>query len=117
MPNMSKLKRFYKNVDVIEHPLTPTLQKIAATDPLTLNNVSQSHDKYYAITLDGRVVKTFYKDTMAIPSRALAVSVAEEWEAQDKLIDVRTMHLTNVLTRGYRCANDPELALYMREQI
>jgi len=62
MPNMSKLKRFYKKVDVIEHPASDTLPKIPHNEPVSLNNLSLSHDKYWAITLDGRVVKTLYKD-------------------------------------------------------
>ena len=62
MPNMSKLKRFYKHVDVIEHPASASLPKIAAGEAVSLNNLSMSHDKYWAVTLDGRVVKTLYKD-------------------------------------------------------
>jgi len=76
-----------------------------------------SHDKYYAVTLDGRVVKTFYKDVMALPSRALAVAVAEEWESQHEKIDVRHMHLTTTLTRGIRVQEDPELSEYMKTEI
>jgi len=102
MPNMTKLKRFYKNVDVIEHPASAGLAKIPSGEAISLNNLSMSHDKYYAVTLDGRVVKTFYKDVMAMPSRALAVAVAEEWESQHEKIDVRHMHLTTTLTRGIR---------------
>ena len=78
---MKGLKRFYKKVDVIEHPDTPLLEKIHATEKVSLDNLSKSHDKYWAITLDGRVIKTFFKDQLAIPSRALAVALAEEWES------------------------------------
>jgi chaperone required for assembly of F1-ATPase len=43
--------------------------------------LQHSHDKYYAVTLDGRVTKTLYKDDLCIPSRALAVAIAEEWDS------------------------------------
>lgn len=54
---------------------------------------------------------------MALPSRSLAVAVAEEWESQHEKIDVRHMHLTTTLTRGIRVQEDPELADYMRIEI
>ena len=46
-----------------------------------MNNISLSHDKYYAVTLDGKVIKTLYKDNLFLPTRALAVALAEEWES------------------------------------
>jgi chaperone required for assembly of F1-ATPase len=33
------------------------------------------------VTLDGKVTKTMYKDNLFIPSKALAVAIAEEWES------------------------------------
>lgn len=81
IPSLQKIKRFYKKVDVIEHPDSDELPKLPAGEKVTLDNLSLSHDKYYAITLDGRVAKTFYKDQLAIPSRALAIALAEEWDA------------------------------------
>lgn len=54
---------------------------------------------------------------MALPSRALAVAIAEEWESQHEKIDVRHMHLTTTLTRGIRVQEDPELAEYMKTEI
>jgi chaperone required for assembly of F1-ATPase len=38
-------------------------------------------DKYWAITLDGKPIKTVYKDNLFIPTKALAVALAEEWES------------------------------------
>jgi chaperone required for assembly of F1-ATPase len=49
-------------------------------EKVTFNNLSQS-DKYWAVTLDGKVTKTIYKDNLLCPSRALAVALAEEWES------------------------------------
>ena len=102
LPTLPNLKRFYKHVDVIEHPLGKDLPKLPADEEVSLNNLSLSHDKYYAITLDGRVVKTLFKDTLAIPSKALAVAIAEEWEQQHERIDLRTMFLTQWMTKGVR---------------
>ncbi len=56
----SHVKRFYKEVSVVEHPMSDDLPKIDRDEPLSLNNLQLSHDKYYAVTLDGRVTKTLY---------------------------------------------------------
>ena len=75
------VKRFYKKVGVVEHPMSDQLPKIQSGDPLSLQNLSLAHEKYYAVTLDGRVTKTLYQDVLALPSRALAIALAEEWDA------------------------------------
>lgn len=62
MFNVSGLKRFYKKVDVVEHPESIIMDKLKPTEEVNLNNLSLSHDKYWAVCLDGRVIKTFYKD-------------------------------------------------------
>jgi len=46
-----------------------------------LQNLHLSKDKYYAVTLDGKVTKTLYKDDLCLPNRALAVALAEEWDS------------------------------------
>jgi chaperone required for assembly of F1-ATPase len=81
MPQNQRLKRFYKKVDVVEHPLTKEHKKLNSNEKVTLNNISLSHDKYYAVTLDGKVIKTLYKDNLLLPTRAVAVALAEEWES------------------------------------
>ena len=81
MPNMTHVRRFYKKVDVIEHPLSSQLEKLDKTQKVSLNNLRLSHDKYYAVTLDGKVTKTLYKDDLCLPTRALAVALAEEWDS------------------------------------
>lgn len=81
IPNLQKLRRFYKKADVIEHPLSGKVEKLQATEKVNMNNLSMSHDTYWAVTLDGRVTKTFFKDDLLIPSRSLAVALAEEWES------------------------------------
>lgn len=66
-------KRFYKDVTVRQEP------------------------DGYAILLDGRPVKTPGKKPLAVPSPVLAEAVAEEWRAQDKVIDPSKMPLTRIV--------------------
>ncbi len=56
--------------------------------------VSVSPDR--AILLDGRVVKTPMKAKLALPTQALADAVADEWRAQEKVIDPAKMPLTKL---------------------
>ncbi len=48
------------------------------------------------ILLDGRAVKTPMKQKLILPTRALAVAVAAEWTAVDKLINPALMPLTKL---------------------
>ncbi len=64
---------------MIEHPLGDSKLALAPGTEVNLTNLSKSQ-KYYAVTLDGRVTKTIYKDDLFVPSRALAVAIAEEWD-------------------------------------
>lgn len=48
----------------------------------------------YAVTLDGRQVKTPAKKLLALPSKALAEAVAAEWDAQESVINPGLMPLT-----------------------
>ena len=81
IPNVQHLKRFYRHASVVPHPDSDSLGKIDLNDDVTMQNLSKSHDTYWAVALDDRVIKTIYKDAMPIPSRALAVAMAEEWES------------------------------------
>lgn len=56
----------------------------------------------FAVTLDGRHVKTPAKAPLVVPSRALAEAIAREWQAQDEKIDPATMPVT----RGANAAID-----------
>ena len=49
-------------------------------DLTNLSKIREGKDVFYAVTLDGKPIKTMYKDALYIPSRALAVAIAEEWE-------------------------------------
>ncbi|WP_314956578.1 ATP12 family chaperone protein [Bradyrhizobium cosmicum] len=50
----------------------------------------------FAITLDGKPIRTPSKRQVVIPSRALADAVAAEWAAQRETIDPVTMPLTRI---------------------
>jgi len=50
----------------------------------------------FAISLDGRPVKTPMKRTLALPLRPLAEAVAEEWQRQGEHIDPASMPLTRL---------------------
>jgi len=50
----------------------------------------------YALRLDGKPIRTPLKKPLALPTRALAEAVAEEWRAQGERIDPETMPLTKL---------------------
>jgi chaperone required for assembly of F1-ATPase len=51
-------------------------------------------EKGFAVTLDGRGVKTPAKQPLHLPTRAMAEAVAEEWDAQDGIVNPHTMPVT-----------------------
>ena len=56
---------------------------MGANDEINMTNLSKIRegvDKFYAVTLDNKVMKTMYKDPLYIPSRPLAIALAEEWD-------------------------------------
>lgn len=50
----------------------------------------------YAITLDGRPVKTPMKRALALPQRSLAEAVADEWQRQGEHVDPARMPMTRL---------------------
>ena len=58
-----------------------------------------------------------YKDDLFIPSRALAVALAEEWESQTDVIDLRDFHMNNMLAKGVRAAHDLSLIQHMQSEL
>lgn len=50
----------------------------------------------FALTLDGRAVKTPLKNALVMPNQALAQAVAREWESQGEHIDPNSMMLTKL---------------------
>jgi len=63
------------------------------------------------------VTKTFYKDVLPLPSRALAVALAEEWESQGEKIDMKSMHLNTIMAKGIRAGHDHTLTKHFQEQL
>jgi chaperone required for assembly of F1-ATPase len=53
-------------------------------------------DGGFALLLDGRPVKTPARAALAVPARALAEALAQEWRAQGDTIDPQTMPLTGL---------------------
>jgi chaperone required for assembly of F1-ATPase len=56
----------------------------------------ESEGEDWTIKLDGRPVKTPARAPLAVPSRALADGIAEEWRSTDETIDPRAMPLTGI---------------------
>lgn len=71
------MKRFYKEVSVAAFP--------AATG-----------GEAYGVLLDGRPIKTPGKATLAVPTRALAEAIAEEWRVQGDKVELEAMPLTKL---------------------
>lgn len=68
-----KIKKFYSDVSVAEA------------------------DGGFAVLLDGKPLKTPSRSAYALPSRALAEAVAEEWRGQGEEIDPEAMPLTRLV--------------------
>lgn len=66
------MKRFYKDVSV------------------------NQDDGGYHVALDGRIVKTPGKETLSMPTEALANAVAAEWQAQEEVINAENMPQTRL---------------------
>ncbi|EBA10821.1 ATP12 family chaperone protein [Roseobacter sp. CCS2] len=56
----------------------------------------------FTVKLDGRLVRTPAKAALTVPTLAMADAIATEWDAQEELIDPRTMPVT----RGANAAID-----------
>jgi chaperone required for assembly of F1-ATPase len=56
----------------------------------------------YGVSLDARLVKTPAKESLVVPTRAMAQAIAAEWDAQQGIIDPRQMSVT----RGANAAID-----------
>lgn len=64
----------------------------------------------FAVTLDGKPVRTPARRLLAAPTRALAQALAAEWQAQDEAIDPARMPLTrlaNSIIDGVTEAREP----------
>jgi len=71
----------------------------------------------FAIILDGRPVKTPLKRELALPQRALAEAVAEEWQRQGEHIDPALMPLTRLANTALDrvAGNEPRIVAEIAE--
>lgn len=61
-------------------------------------SVALQDDGSYAVTVDGKAVKTPRRGTLAAPTHALATAVAAEWDAQTGRIRPSSMPLTTLVS-------------------
>jgi ATP synthase mitochondrial F1 complex assembly factor 2 len=71
-------KRFYKEVDVVLDP----------------------QHKHYAVTVDGRRVRTPKRSVLNAPTEALALVMAAEWDSQGARIRPSSMPVTSLVSTG-----------------
>ena len=81
-----------------------------------MSRVTKDH-QYWAVKLDKRVIKTMYKEELYIPSRALAVALAQEWDSQNEVIDLRQFHLNYVVAKAVHLTHDPTLETNMQAEL
>lgn len=58
-----------------------------------------------------------YKDELFIPSRALAVALAQEWDSQHEVIDLRQFHLNYVVAKCVHLTHDLSLVANMQAEL
>ncbi|RCW85609.1 ATP12 family chaperone protein [Phyllobacterium bourgognense] len=70
------------------------------------------HDGQFAVELDGRAVKTPARQMLALPTRAAAQLIADEFSAQEKEIDPARMPATRLANTAIDgIVNDPQAVL------
>lgn len=72
MDKVTKPKRFYKQASVA------------------------AFEDQFAVELDGRLIKTPDKSTLRLPTASLAQAIADEWAAQEEVLDLQAMTLTRL---------------------
>lgn len=58
-----------------------------------------------------------YKDDLFLPTKALAVALAEEWDSQKESINLKSLHLHNYLGKCVRVAEDSDISEHMKEEL
>ncbi|OWV75115.1 ATPase [Rhizobium sp. R339] len=85
----------------LSHPDPIRRAQIQMKKPLPKRFYSEvavaEHEDGFAITLDGKLVRTPARQALAVPTEALARLVAAEWEAQSEVIDPITMPVTRLV--------------------
>ncbi|KAI6076555.1 ATP synthase mitochondrial F1 complex assembly factor 2 [Aix galericulata] len=95
-------KRFYQNVSISQgeapSPLPPRgcLSFLSACSSLIPQDFCSDSPGGFEINLDHRKLKTPQAKLFTVPSEALAIAVATEWDSQKDTIKFYTMHLTTL---------------------
>jgi len=71
--------------------------------------VAESGDGGYAVQLDGRQIKTPAGKPMVVPTRALALAIAEEWNAQGESISLASLPLTKLANTAIDAVTEKKL--------
>lgn len=71
---LAERKRFYKNVSVYKE------ERVGR--------------EVFGVKLDSRLLRTPLRNQFLVPSEPLALAVAQEWDCQEKLVQLPLMHLT-----------------------
>ena len=74
-------------------------------------DVSISDGPPFRILLDGRPVKTPKKRTLEVPTRPLAEAIAEEWGAQEEMVNPARMPLTRFANTAIDAVDDAREAV------
>ena len=74
-------------------------------------DVSISDGPPFRILLDGRPVKTPKKRTLEVPTRPLAEAIAEEWRAQEEMVNPARMPLTRFANTAIDAVDDAREAV------
>ncbi|CAH0477068.1 unnamed protein product [Peronospora belbahrii] len=82
-PRITGVLRFYKDVDV---------------KPVDVEENDAEPRKFFAVTLDGKIVKTPRQQPVCLPTRAMAYAVAHEWDAQSHDIRPATMPIMTLVS-------------------
>ena len=54
-------------------------------------------DDQYGVCLDNRNLRTPFRKVFAVPSKSLALAVAQEWDVQTGIIQPSLMHLVQYI--------------------
>jgi chaperone required for assembly of F1-ATPase len=94
--NTKLKKKFYKEVSIAEIVNTEFKnENRKETNFKFLQNLSDFGQNYYHVLLDNRKCKTLYLDELKLPTKKLALGIAEEFERQKEDINFYSMHFVN----------------------
>lgn len=90
-------------------PITDTMQKPLAKRFYRSASVSDAAP--FQVLLDGRAIKTPAKRALVLPTRAAAQAIADEWAAQETVINPASMPLTRFANTAIDAVADTQSAV------